>query len=306
MTGGRYTRAEIASQPDCWAQAASWVEDQPAGLPQAGDVTLAIGCGTSLYVAQAYAGLREDAGQGRTDALPASEVDRRILLARGYDTVLAISRSGTTTEVRSVLSTAPAAVTALAITAVPDSPIAQAVPAPVVLDFADERSVVQTRFATSVVALLRRAVGADVGPVIADGRQALTADLPPLFGSGGGAAHVVFLARGWAIGLAAEAALKCRESAGAHSESYPALEYRHGPISIAGPQTLVWALSPIGADLVADIEATGATVEQGRLDPLAELVRAQRWAVAAADRAGLDADLPRHLARSVVLAGGQP
>lgn len=305
MTGGRYIRAEIASQPDCWAQAARRAEDQPAGLPRAGDVALVIGCGTSLYVARAYAGLREAAGQGRTDALPASEVDRQILFARGYDTVLAISRSGTTTEVRSVLSLTPDGVPKRAITAVPDSPIARAVPAPVVLEFADERSVVQTRFATSVVALLRWAVGADVGRVIADGRQALTSYLPPLLDFGGGAAHVVFLARGWAVGLAAEAALKCRESAGAHSESYPALEYRHGPISIAGPQTLVWALSPIGADLVADIEATGATVEQGRLDPLAELVRVQRWAVAAADQAGLDADLPRHLTRSVVLAGGR-
>ncbi|MDQ6874566.1 MAG: sugar isomerase [Actinomycetota bacterium] len=305
MTGARYTRAEIASQPDCWAQAAARADELPAGLPRAGDAALVIGCGTSLYVAQAYAGLREAAGQGRTDARPASEVDRQVLSA-GYDTVLAISRSGTTTEVRSVLSMAPEGLTALAITAVSDSPIAQAVPAPVVLDFADERSVVQTRFATSVVALLRRSTGADLGPVIADGRQALTGELPPLLDSAGGPAHVVFLARGWAIGLAAEAALKCRESAGAHSEAYPAREYRHGPISIAGPQTLVWALSPIGFDLVTDIEATGATVEQGRLDPLAELVRAQRWAVAAADRAGLDADLPRHLTRSVVLAGERP
>src|SRR3712207_7559300 len=44
-----------------------------------------------------------------------------------------------------------------------------------------------------------------------------------------------FLGRGWTIGLANEAALKLRESAQAWTESYPAMEYRHGPISITAP-----------------------------------------------------------------------
>lgn len=299
MSGGRHTRAEIASQPDCWSQASRC----DGGLPEDGHAALVIGCGTSLYVAQVYAALREMAGQGRTDALPASELDAAIVTDRGYDVVLAISRSGTTSEVRSALAGMPGSVLTQAITAVADSPIAHAVPEPVLLEFADERSVVQTRFATTALALLRQRTGTDLAPVIADGRRALAASLPPLLTPGPAAAHVVFLARGWAVGLAAEAALKCREAAGAHSESYPALEYRHGPISIAGPQTLVWALTPIDPDLVADIAATGATVEQGRLDPLAELVRVHRWAIAAADSAGLDPDLPRHLTRSVVLAG---
>lgn len=306
MTAGEHTRAEIASQPDCWSEAAGRAGAARAGLPGPGDAVLVIGCGTSLYVAQAYAALREAAGQGRTDALPASEVDPAVVAGRGYRAVLAISRSGTTSEVRSVLSALPAGVRAQAVTAVAGSPVARAVADPVVLDFADEQSVVQTRFATTTLALLRRHLGADLGPVVADGRRALDGDLPPLLARGHDPVHVVFLARGWALGLAAEAALKCQEAAGARTEAYPALEYRHGPISTAGPATLVWALSPLGPDLVADIRAPGATVEQGRLDPLAELVRVQRWAVAAADAAGLDADLPRHLTRSVVLAGDRP
>lgn len=306
MTAGQHTRAEITSQPDCWAQAARRAARASRGLPAPGQATLVIGCGTSLYMAQAYAALREIAGEGRTDALPASEVSPATVADRGYAVVLAISRSGTTSEVRSVLAGLPATVGAQAITAVASSPIAHAVPEPVVLDFADEHSVVQTRFATSTLALLRRRLGTGLEPVIADGRRALAAELPPVLTPPGRAAHVVFLAQGWAVGLAAEAALKCRESAGAHSESYPALEYRHGPISIAGPQTLVWGLTALGPDLVADIAETGATVERGRLDPLAELVRVQRWAMAAAQTAGLDPDLPRHLTRSVVLAGDHP
>jgi glucosamine 6-phosphate synthetase-like amidotransferase/phosphosugar isomerase protein len=54
--------------------------------------------------------------------------------------------------------------------------------------------------------------------------------------------------------------------------------------------------------LVDDIVATGATLVDGDLDPLADLVRAQLLAADRADRKGLDPDRPRHLTRSVVLA----
>jgi glucosamine 6-phosphate synthetase-like amidotransferase/phosphosugar isomerase protein len=42
-------------------------------------------------------------------------------------------------------------------------------------------------------------------------------------------------------------------------------------------------------------------LEAGRLDPLADLVRVQRLAVAIAQARGLDPDSPRNLTRSVVL-----
>lgn len=58
-----------------------------------------IGCGTSLYIARAYSWLRERSGSGVTDAWPASEAR----LGRGYDRLLAITRSGTTTEVLTAL-----------------------------------------------------------------------------------------------------------------------------------------------------------------------------------------------------------
>ena len=92
-----------------------------------------------------------------------------------------------------------------------------------------------------------------------------------------------------------------REAGGAWSEAYPAMEYRHGPISVAGPRTTVWTFGPEDAELLDDIRDTGAAVVEGRLDPMAELVLAQRVAVALAEARGLDSDRPRHLSRSVVL-----
>jgi len=70
--------------------------------------------------------------------------------------------------------------------------------------------------------------------------------------------QVVFLGRGWSVGLAQEAALKVRESAQAWSEAYPAMEYRHGPISTAGPGTVVWSLVELPPGLAGEITQTGA------------------------------------------------
>ena len=46
-------------------------------------------------MAQSYAALRETGGHGETDAFAASEA----FVDRGYDAVVALTRSGTTTEV---------------------------------------------------------------------------------------------------------------------------------------------------------------------------------------------------------------
>src|SRR5690606_4299734 len=113
--------------------------------------------------------------------------------------------------------------------------------------------------------------------------------------------HFVFLGGGWAYGLAQEAALKIREAAQAWSESYPPLDYRHGPISGAHPWTLVTVLGAVDSSLVAEIEATGPHVQSGDQDPLVQLVQAQRLAVELAGSRGLNPDTPRHLTRSVVL-----
>ena len=80
------------------------------------------------------------------------------------------------------------------------------------------------------------------------------------------------------------------------------MEYRHGPISLAGERSLVWILSTPDEALTDDVRATGAMVRVASLDPMAELVMAQRLAVAIAGAKGIDPDHPRYLTRSVVLS----
>ncbi|MGH3316692.1 MAG: SIS domain-containing protein [Nocardioidaceae bacterium] len=287
-----HTLREIWSQPDAWRRAAGLAVDD-AVLPARGARIAVTGCGTSWYIAQAYARLREVRGHGVTDAFATSEMP-----SRGYDGVVAITRSGTTTEVLELLDALAGRVPVVVLTADAASPVVGRATGVVVLDFADEESVVQTRFATSTLALLRAHLGDDIEPVAADAEAALRA---PLDGAVE-AEQVTFLGAGWTVGLAHEAALKLREAARAWTESYPAMEYRHGPVSIAQPGRLVWMFGVPPAGLAEEVARTGATFyTSGELDPMADLVRAQRLAVELAHARGIDPDRPRHLSRSVVL-----
>jgi fructoselysine-6-P-deglycase FrlB-like protein len=283
---------EVASQPAVWREAARL--ESGAALPRHGERVGVIGCGTSHYVAAAYAALREDSGLGETDAFPASEFPA----ARAYDAVLAISRSGTTTEVLDAVAVIGERVPTVAITAVAESPLGLAAGRVVALPFADERSVVQTRFATATLVLLRAHMGFDPAPAVAAAEEALGR---PLLIDPAGFERFHFLGRGWAVGLAHEAALKLREAARAWSEAYPAMEYRHGPIATADSRTLVIPIGELDLDLESDIRATGATLLDPEAEPLASVVLAHRLAIALAHARGLDPSNPRNLTRSVVL-----
>lgn len=290
---------ELATQPACWERAAELAPARRAVLPQPGERTAIVGCGTSYYMAQAAAALREGAGQGETDAFPASEFPRH----RRYDRVVALTRSGTTTEVLDLLAgLRDAGVATTAVIGDPATPVTALADELVVLDFADERSVVQTRFATTALTLLRAHLGAHGPAVVEDARTALAAPLPEGLETLG---QFTFLGRGWTVGLANEAALKMREASLSWAESYPAMEYRHGPISVTGPGTVTWSLGETPEGLAEQVLATGAAWVAGRLDPLAELVRVHRLALAVAAHRDLDPDAPRHLTRSVILTAGQ-
>ncbi|WP_405115883.1 sugar isomerase [Micromonospora sp. NBC_01405] len=306
-----FVHAEIASQPDCWREAALLAPTVTEHLPRPGERVAIVGCGTSWFMATAYAGLREAAGHGETDAFQASEFPS----GRRYDRLIAITRSGTTTEVLELLAALRGRLPTTVIVGDPGSPAVEFASAAITMPFADERSVVQTRFATTALALLRAHLGHNLAALSADAEVTVRAPLPI---DPAQVEQVTFLGRGWTVGLAQEAALKCRETATFWAEAYPAMDYRHGPISIAAPGRLVWAFGDIPEGLAEDVAATGAAFVHSRthgchtvltswaagrtpVDPMADLILAQRFAVALATSRGLDPDAPRHLSRSVVL-----
>ena len=290
---GAHMEAELASQPEAWEKAAGLIAER-AVLPGHGERVAVVGCGTSWFMAQSYAGLRESGGHGVTDAFAASEA----FVDRGYDAIVAITRSGTTTEVLQLLEGVRGRTRTIGIVGDPNTPLVDLVTDVVRLSFADERSVVQTRFATTALAFLRASLGEDLTAAFADGREAVSAELAEELVT---AEQYSFLGSGWTVGLAHEAALKMREAAQLWTESYPAKEYRHGPIAIAAPGRVTWMLGEAPEGLFADIAATGAYYEDRPADAMADLIRVQRVALERARRAGLDPDQPRNLTRSVIL-----
>ena len=292
-SGLEHMAVELASQPATWARAFG-LEAERALLPASGRRVAVVGCGTSWFMAQAYATLRESSGHGETDAFAASEA----FVNRGYDDIIALTRSGTTTEVLELVEANRGATHIIGVVGDDSSPLVDQVDDLIALPFADEQSVVQTRFATTALALFRASLGEDLTTAISDAEQVVAADLDPELVE---AEQYSFLGRGWTVGLAHEAALKMREASQSWTESYPAMEYRHGPISIAAPGRVTWMFGAPPAGLEADVRATGARFVSNELDPLAQLVQAQKLALLRARARGLNPDQPRNLTRSVIL-----
>jgi glucosamine--fructose-6-phosphate aminotransferase (isomerizing) len=114
--------------------------------------------------------------------------------------------------------------------------------------------------------------------------------------------------------VALEAALKLREAARVRAEGWSAADFRHGPVTVAGADLPLLAVSAAGP-AAADVEALAASLEQagtpvlrladrsgvplpypaGLAEPLAAIpavVRAQQLALALALRRGVDPDEP--------------
>ncbi len=137
------------------------------------------------------------------------------------------------------------------------------------------------------------------------------------------ATNVLFLGRGIHFPIAAEGALKLKESAYVAAEAYPAGELKHGPAALLGKGAVLVALTTVDqadADsvlrfnktiaLLAEMREQGiVTIEVGHeiagvselLLPLLEVIPLQLLAYNAAIRRGIDVDRPRNLAKAVLV-----
>lgn len=292
---GAFMDAELSSQPEVWSQAIEQAKSETL-LPADGLRVAVIGCGTSWFMAQSYATAREAAGKGVTDPFAASEAF--LGADRGYDAVVAITRSGTTTEVLEILTELKGTVPTVALVGDVTSPIMTLADAVVELPYADEQSVVQTRFATTALVYLLTSIGLDLQGAVEDAKSAVSDAVEQELID---AEQFTFLGHGWTVGLAHEAGLKMREAVQGWTESYPAKEYRHGPISIAAPNRVTWLFGEQPEGLDKDMEKTGALYIHTDKHPLAELARVHRVTLERARARGLNPDVPRNLTRSVIL-----
>lgn len=293
---GTHMEEELVSQPEMWRRAIAQQQGEDL-LPAKGAKVAVVGCGTSWFMAEAYAAAREAAGYGVTDAFAASEAR---IATRDYDAVVAITRSGTTSEVLQLLEELDGSIRTVGIIGDVASPIVGKLDAVVQLPYADEQSVVQTRFATTALAYLLSSVGEDLEQAITQAETLVNAATPQELVE---AEQFTFLGRGFSVGLAHEAALKMREAVQGWTEAYPAMDYRHGPISIAAPNRVTWMLGEQPEELDTQVRSAGAIYINEDRHPLAELAYIHRVTLDRARARGMDPDHPRNLTRSVILEG---
>jgi glucosamine--fructose-6-phosphate aminotransferase (isomerizing) len=132
------------------------------------------------------------------------------------------------------------------------------------------------------------------------------------------ASHLFVIARGVGLGLAQEAALKCKETCALHAEAFSAAEVRHGPQALLGRDfpAMLFAqddevrpgIEELGAELsargvplvIAGARAAGAVelptvAAHPALAPIALVQSFYRLANALALARGHDPDNPPHL-----------
>jgi len=282
---GVHTIAEIRSQAEIWR--ASLARSRPAR--RAGPVTI-IGCGSSYYVALAAAHAINATAQPASEALLYPEVT----LPPG-GTLVAVSRSGETSEVLAALDVARRrGLRILGVTCAPEGTLARVADDVMAFPEAAEASLVMTRsFTTMLLGLLRwggapfdLTVPPDPGPREAD--------------------RLVYLGAGPRFGLAMEGALKVQEMSLTPAVAYHPLEFRHGPIALVGPGTLVVLLRGEAGrvqetKLADELRKRGAEVLEVEAGLPAATVPLQLLGYHRAIARGIDCDEPATLSRCVKL-----
>ena len=277
-------RREIDEQPEAVAEtldALGPVVERLARVVRARDVgtVLLLARGTSDHAA-VYARYLFEARCGLVAGLAAPSLwtayRPRLDLSRTL--VLAVSQSGRTPEIVSALEHARAcgALTA-ALTNGADSPLAATADHALVTEAGVERSVAATKtFTTALaaVAALAGALGAEAcrSEALEALPEAMRRTLDLAAPTVGDMAHklidaqaAVCVARGMALSVALEAALKLKETTGVWAEGYSAADLRHGPTAAARglPAVVLHGGGPLADDVRAvqeELEAAGSDV----------------------------------------------
>ena len=250
-------------------------------------------------------------------------------LARGA--LLAVSQSGQSPDILALTRAAKAG-GALTLAATNDmaSPLARAADIAIDICAGPERSVAATKtFVTSALAGLclvaemtgDAALAASLDSLPDHLERAARADWSPAAAAVADAGSLYCLGRGPSWAMANEAALKFKETALIHAESYSSAEVLHGPVSIVarGFPVLAFAAADAAEDAVIGVadslagkgarvfvtsaRASAATalpaVRTGHplTDPLALIVSFYAMVEAVAVARGIDPDTPRHLSK---------
>lgn len=279
MPGGQHTLHEILSQPDIWVEALTAVDPRDPLLQSwletgAFDHVIVTGCGSSYYLALTAARLLRQAGRHAL-ACPASELllHRNSIRVPGHHCLLlTVSRSGVTSETTRAqlhfkhFSREPV----VTVTCDSSSSLARSADLAMAIDAAQEASVAQTRSFTSMLVVIQQLVAMIAGQDLAASRPLVVFcrhllerydDLARSLGENSAIKKFFFLGSNELYGIACGAMLKMKVMSLSYSEAYHTLEFRHGPMSMVGEDSLVIGL----------ISPEAAKQEVRVLDEMAEM-----------------------------------
>ncbi len=262
-TPGHHTRREIFSQPQVWAATLERLQAQSEALRTfyaegRYEALVFTGCGSTYYLALAAAALAKATLGVPTVGVPGSEAwlyPEGVYPAGRRTLLVAVSRSGETTE---TIRAGEAFLAAgrgdfVTLTCYPQSALAQMGALNLHFPEAQEQSVAQTRAfsALYLAAVAVIAVWAGRDDLLAQMQrlpQAAArlleryAELPARLVRSDALDRFYFLGSGPRYGLACELSLKMKEMSLSHSEPFHFLEFRHGPMSMVTPSTLIVGL----------------------------------------------------------------
>ena len=258
---GQHTLREIVSQPYGWRKAFEQLEARRDEIMSAWAAVepqqiIVTGCGSTHYLAQSAAALLQTLTGIPARGVPASEIAQfsSQVLHRPEETLLlAISRSGTTTETAAAMDKfrALGGKAVWGITCYPDTPVGQESDFVLLTDMAQEQSIAQTlSFSTMLYTAQGLAAligGHDIAPLgelpdICERLIEATYGLATHWGTEPGVDKYFFLGSGPLYGIACEAMLKMKEMSITNSEAYHFLEFRHGPKALVDEHAMVVGL----------------------------------------------------------------
>ena len=275
---GKYTKAEILSQPEIWEQVVnSWPPSMLETFPKTEDYdqVLFIGCGSTFFLSRWAARMHEAHSGSISRAVPSSDLllHPRHWIQAGQNTLLiASSRSASTTETIKAIDSFKADHTGdvIVITCNQQEPMGSQTEFVISAEQAQEESIAQTRsFSSMLLAHAFYTTGSlpiNIGKDLRAAGERLFRESLPLaeqIAQDTTLQRFFFLGSGPLYGLANECMLKMKEISQSYAESFHNMEFRHGPMSMVDEHTLVIGfIGDHGAEqdlaVLADMKAKGA------------------------------------------------